>query len=265
MPAWLFMWSLSLAIFFGLKWLTWWKVREHVPHNPGRSFAYLLAWPGMDAEIFLDRRQTVSESHPRDWAWALLKTAFGVFLLWGLARRFPESQTLTRGWVGLLGLIFLLHFGGFHLIALFWQAQGVAAQPIMSRPLLSKNLSEFWGKRWNLGFRQLTYDLIFHPLYKRIGVTAASLLVFVASGFIHDLVISLPARAGYGLPTAYFVLQALGITLERSRFGKRSGLQQGITGWLFMLVITAAPAFWLFHPPFVTRIIVPFMIAIRAL
>jgi D-alanyl-lipoteichoic acid acyltransferase DltB (MBOAT superfamily) len=162
-------------------------------------------------------------------------------------------------------LIFLLHFGSFHLIALFWQAMGIAAEPIMSKPILSKTLSEFWGKRWNLGFRQLAHEFIFRPLYKRTGVAVAGLLVFVVSGLIHDLVISLPARGGYGLPTAYFIVQGLGVTLERSALGRKLGLQKGTAGWIFMLVVTAAPAFWLFHPPFVLRVILPFMHAIHAL
>jgi hypothetical protein len=259
------MWALSFAIFLGLKWQTWWSARNQVPHSAGRSLAYLAAWPGMDAEAFLDSRLVVAAPQLKEWLWAAVKTAFGIVLLWEIARRVPEQQGLVRGWIGLFGLIFLLHFGSFHLIALFWQACGVAAQPIMSKPILSKTLSEFWGKRWNLGFRQLAYDLIFRPLYKRIGVAASSLLVFLASGLIHDLVISLPARGGYGLPTGYFLLQGLGVTLERSAFGKSVGLQKGLAGWLFMFTVAAAPAFWLFHPPFVLRVIIPFMLAIRAL
>ena len=265
MPAWVFMWTLSFAIFLGLKWQTWWDARNHVPHSAGRSLAYLAAWPGMDAETFLDSGQLVPTPKFKEWLWAAAKTAFGILLLWVIARRAPEPQALLRGWIGLFGLIFLLHFGSFHLIALFWQACGVAAQPIMSKPILSKTLSEFWGKRWNLGFRQLAYDLIFRPLHKQIGVAAASLLVFLASGVIHDLVISLPARGGYGLPTAYFMLQGLGVTLERSGFGRRLGLQKGIAGRLFMLAVAAGPTFWLFHPPFVLRVIIPFMFAIHAL
>jgi hypothetical protein len=265
MPAWVFMWTLSFAIFTGLKWMTWWKARTRVTHNVGRSLAYLVAWPGMDAETFLDAERHPVNPTAQDWLWAALKTAFGVALLWMVARRIPEEQDSLRGWIGLLGLIFLLHFGSFHLIALFWQSMGIDAQPIMSKPILSKTLSEFWGKRWNLGFRQLAYDLIFHPLYKRIGVAAAGLLVFVASGLIHDLVISLPARGGYGLPTAYFILQGLGVALERSALGRRLGLQNGVTAWIFLLIVTAAPAFWLFHPPFVLRVIIPFMHAIHAL
>jgi alginate O-acetyltransferase complex protein AlgI len=165
----------------------------------------------------------------------------------------------------LFGLALLLHFGSFDLIAFFWQRIGVAPQPIMDKPILSTRLSEFWGKRWNLGFRQLAYDLIFRPLHKKIGPGPASLLVFLASGLIHDLVISLPARGGYGLPTAYFIFQGLAVMLERSTAGRRLGLDHGLSGWVFMFVVAAGPAFWLFHPPFVLRVILPFMHAIRAL
>ena len=245
--------------------MTWWKSRALVAHSAGRSIAYLVAWPGMDAESFLDASKGPASPRAQEWAWAALKTALGVALLWAIARRIPEQQPLLRGWIGLFGLILLLHFGSFHLIALFWQTVGVDAQPIMSKPILSKTLSEFWGKRWNLGFRQLAHDFVFRPLYKRIGVAAAGLLVFVASGLIHDLVISLPARGGYGLPTGYFIVQGLGVTLERSRLGRELGLQKGLTAWIFLLIVTAAPAFWLFHPPFVSRVILPFMHAVHAL
>ena len=93
----------------------------------------------------------------------------------------------------------------------------------------------------------------------------AGFLVFVASGLIHDFVISLPAGAGYGLPTAYFALQGAGVAFERSPVGKRLDLRRGIRGWLFMAVLTAGPAFWLFHPPFLRNVVLPFMHVIRAL
>lgn len=264
-PAWVLMWALSFAIFAGLKWLTWWNARSCVSHSAGRSVAYLVAWPGMDADSFLDVSRRPATPILKDWLWAALKTALGAVLMWIVARCIPEEQDLLRGWTGLFGLILLLHFGSFHLIALFWQAMGIDAEPIMSKPILSKTLSEFWGKRWNLGFRRLAHEFIFRPLYRRTGVAVAGLLVFAASGLIHDLVISLPARGGYGLPTAYFILQGLGVTLERSTLGRRLGLQTGVSGWLFMLLVTAAPVFWLFHPPFVMRVILPFMHAIHAL
>jgi hypothetical protein len=44
---------------------------------------------------------------------------------------------------------------------------------------------------------------------KQVALGWASFLVFAVSGLIHDLVISLLAGAGYGLPTSYFVAQGL--------------------------------------------------------
>jgi hypothetical protein len=265
LPAWVFMWTLSFAIFFSLKWLTWWRARTGVAHPAWRSLAYLFAWPGMDADAFLDAKQRVPPPRFTTWLWATLETALGVALLWIVARSLSAGEPLLRGWTGMLGLILLLHFGSFQLIALAWRTLGVNAKPIMSAPLRATSLAEFWGKRWNLGFRQLSYELIFRPLHRTLGVEAAGLLVFGASGLIHDLVISLPARAGYGLPTAYFLLQGMGITIERSGFGKRLGLGRGARGWVFMAVVITAPVFWLFHPWFVQRVIIPFMQAIHAL
>jgi alginate O-acetyltransferase complex protein AlgI len=265
MPAWLFMWALSFAIFAALKWMTWWTAHDRVPANVMRSLAYLLAWPGMDADTFLDPRVQPDRPRLKEWLWATTKTVLGIVLIWVIARRIPAEQSLLRGWIGLFGLIFLLHFGSFHLLALFWQMNGVNAAPIMSSPILSKTLSEFWGKRWNLGFRQLAHEFIFTPLQRHTGASVAGLLVFVASGLIHDLVISVPARGGYGLPTGYFIVQGLGVMFERSTAARRLGLQKGLPTRIFTLIVTAAPAFWLFHPPFVHRVIIPFMQAVHAI
>jgi len=265
LPAWVFMWVLSFAIYLSLKWLTWWRVRARRAHEAWRSAAYILAWPGMDAETFLDATQRAPRPAPATWLWATFETILGATLLWVVPRSVPQGGPLLRGWMAMLGLILLLHFGTFQIVALLWQTVGVDAKPIMAAPLRATSLGDFWGRRWNLGFRQLSHELIFRPFHRRVGADAAGLLVFAVSGLIHDLVISLPARGGYGLPTIYFLLQGTGMTIEHSRFGKRLGLGQGLRGWCFMMVFLAAPAFWLFHPYFVLRVILPFMRAIHAL
>jgi hypothetical protein len=262
---WELMWCLSFAIFAGLKWLTWWKARVRIRHDKWLSVAYLLAWPGMDADAFLDQNHSVRRPTGKDWFGALFKTAAGACLIWIVARYVPAYEPLVQGWVGMLGLILLLHFGSFEVVAFFWQRMGVNASPIMSAPLRSTSLSEFWGERWNLGFRQLSYDLIFRPLLRICGAGVASFLVFLASGLIHDFVISFPARGGYGLPTTYFMLQGLGVTIERSNFGKRLGLRNGLRGWLFTAAFAAGPVLLLFHRLFVLRVILPFMEALHAI
>jgi hypothetical protein len=100
---------------------------------------------------------------------------------------------------------------------------------------------------------------------RRTTVFAATLIAFAVSGLIHELVISLPAGAGFGLPTAYFLVQGLGVWAERSPAGKRLQLGHGIAGWAFTMIVVAGPVYWLFHPPFVRQVIVPFMKAIGAL
>ena len=165
----------------------------------------------------------------------------------------------------MVGLVFLGHFGSFDLLARAWQAAGICAEPIMRSPIRSQSLGEFWGKRWNLSFRQFTHDFLFRPALPKLGVAGATMLVFLASGLIHDLVISVPARSGYGLPTAYFLLQGLGALAERSRAGRMLGLHSGGRGWLWTVLVTASPAYWLFHPWFVMRVMLPFLGAIHAL
>jgi hypothetical protein len=261
---WCFMWTLAAAIFFGCKWQTWWEYRSIAGATIGRSIGFLLAWPGMDAASFLDREKHAQRAEGKEWLWAIAKTAFGSIFLWGIVRRLPTRSELVAGWGGMLGIILILHFGTFHILSLLWRSVGVDARPIMQAPLSTTSLSDFWGRRWNLGFRQLTHRLIFQPVRMRSNAVLATLLSFFASGVIHELVISLPARGGCGLPTCYFALQGLGVLFERSLPGKRLGLSSGTRGWLFAVFSAGAPAYLLFHPWFVRGVILPFLAAIGA-
>lgn len=263
---WQFMWALSIAIFLGCKWETWFRARSAGARaGVARNLGYLLLWPGMDASAFQRSDKAVARPRTRDWLIATLKTFLGCGLVWLAAREANRGNALVIGWIGMIGLIFALHFGAFHLIALAWQQAGVVAQPLMQSPIRATSLSEFWGKRWNLGFRQLTHGLVFQPVRRRFGTAAATLAAFFVSGLIHDFVISFPAGGGYGLPTAYFVLQGVGVLVERSEAGLRLKIGQGFRGWLFTLLCAGGPAFWLFHPPFVRNVMLPFFAWIGSL
>lgn len=264
-PRWSFMWALAVAIFLGCKWLTWRPTSAlEIPwwHHAG----YLLAWPGLDAKAFLRPREISNRNRPakREWTFAGLKLVIGVALFWGGSRLVPQEREMLLGWVGMVGLIFMLHFGAFHLLSCFWRTIGVDARPLMNQPLASVSVSEFWGKRWNTAFRDLTHRFLFRPLTARWGPHWAIFASFAFSGLVHDLVISLPARGGYGWPTLFFVVQALALLVERSRAGQAIGLGRGWRGWLFTTVVLVVPAYGLFHPPFVLEIIVPFMRALNA-
>ena len=259
-PPWAVMWALAAAIFAACKWLTW--RYTPVPNAPAwRHVAYLVAWPGLDAKAFLDSRPLPRESRAGagEWAFAFTKVAFGAALVWGVTPLVPAEYLYPRAWVGMTGVVFVLHFGLFHLLSCAWRAAGVDAKPLMNWPLLAESVSEFWGKRWNLAFRDLTHRFLFRPLAGRLGARAGVAAGFLFSGVVHDLVISLPAGGGYGWPTLYFTLQGLGLLAERSKAGKRLGLGTGWRGRAFTAVVVVGPAFGLFHPPFVREVVLPFL------
>jgi alginate O-acetyltransferase complex protein AlgI len=262
---WQFMWAILFAIFAGCKWLTWSRAMNRALEcNPWRSIAYLLAWPGMDASAFFERTAATRPSR-RDWIAAAVKIGLGSLLMWGVARFISTDHPILVGWIGMIGFACVIHFGAFHLLALLWQSDGIDAEHVFRSPALARSVSDLWGSRWNLAFRDLSHAFVYKPLAARFGVAGASLVAFAASGLVHELVISVPAGAGYGLPTAYFLIQWLGVIVERSPLGRRLGLRRGFTGWLFALVVVAGPAWLLFHPPFVTGVMIPFMRAIGAI
>ena len=85
------------------------------------------------------------------------------------------------------------------------------------RPWAARSIAEFWGKRWNLWFSDWFRYVVFRPL--RRWPVFALILVFAASGLMHEWVINVPlyyltGRVLFGSMVIYFLLQAVGILWE---------------------------------------------------
>jgi alginate O-acetyltransferase complex protein AlgI len=254
------MWTLAFAVFLGCKWLTWRNANPAgTGSSLGRAAAYLLLWVGMDPKPFLRASRSPERPSAAEWRRAVGNTALGLALIGLFVPLLAPHFPVLAAWAGLVGLVLALHFGAFGLLALAWRRVGVPVEPIMQQPLRSRSLSEFWGRRWNLGFRRLSHDFVYLPLRARCGPGGAMLLTFLASGLIHELVISVPAEGGYGLPTGYFLLQGLGLLLERSRPVRRLAAKGA---WVFTLLWTATPAYFLFHPRFIHEVAIPMWTAL---
>lgn len=111
--------------------------------------------------------------------------------------------------------------------------------PHGSAPPLAKGLSDFWSRRWNVWTSDWFRQVIFNPL--RTRPVLALFLVFFVSGILHEWVINLPlylvtGRRCFGSMMAYFLLQAVGILIERRT---RHGAMRRLLVWLF--VFGAAP------------------------
>lgn len=261
-PAWELMWALAFSIYFACKWLTFATCRSAPGASIPMALGYLLLWPGMDATAFLASRSRPARPGIGEWALALFNLAAGLVLLFVVTPRITGESDIVAGWIGMIGLVLVLHFGLFHVMSLCWRLGGVDARPIMNFPILSSSLSDFWGRRWNLAFRHLAFTQVFRPLAGRIGVAWATMLVFVVSGLIHDLIISVPVHGGWGGPTIYFVLQGIGLLVERSRLGRRLGCGSGVVGRLVCGLFVVAPLGLLFHGPFVRHAIRPTLAAV---
>lgn len=109
------------------------------------------------------------------------------------------------------------------VLTVLWLPGGRRLPRLHNRPWLMRSVADFWGNRWNLWFSDWARYAIFQRLRPRPVV--ALVVVFAASGLLHEGVINLPlhlltGRALYGTMMGYFLLQAAGVLIER-RFRRR--------------------------------------------
>lgn len=218
-------------------------------------FWWYAGWPGLNAAHFFDTQSTHALDF-RQAALAIGKIVLGSVLLLA-SPKWLDSYPLIAAWQALIGLLLMLHFGLIHLLAVVWRMRRPHVTPIMNSPLLATTVSEFWSKRWNLAFRDYAHLVIFRQLNRRFPAKLALVAGFLFSGFVHEVAISFPAHGGWGLPTLYFVIQALALLLERPFDKSWVRLRGRWTGRLWCFFWLAVPAPLLFHPPFLTRVVLP--------
>jgi hypothetical protein len=228
---------------------------------PPLSFAAWLAfssaWLGMRPRLFTSYGGTA-----RDGASELLRrgafnAALGIVLV-VLARAVwrATGSHLAATAAMLVGSSLCLHFGLGTFLAGVWRLRGVAAEAVFRDPLRSESLAEFWSRRWNLGFSEMTASLVYRPLSTRVGRSAALLAGFVWSGLLHEMAISLPVRAGFGLPMLYFLLHGALVSVERGLSKAGHPLSGALgRGWSVFWILSLLPL--LFHQPFLSGVVWP--------
>lgn len=224
---------------------------------PARRLGFVAAWPGMQPRPFGEPSRGPLEGAGALVALGARRLLLGVALV-ALAR---AVWLLTGSRAGatlplLPGLSLILHFGIFTIAAGAWRRAGVNCRPLFRAPLLAQNLTEFWGRRWNLAFSELTALAVYRPLAGRVGARPALAASFLFSGLLHEMAISLPVRAGFGLPLLYFALHG-GLMLIERALARRGRPLGGRLGRVWTLGWLALPLPILFHPPFLRGIVWP--------
>ncbi len=101
-----------------------------------------------------------------------------------------------------LGSVLLASFAVSNLAAGFFRHLGADTDALFKAPLLARSLGEFWSRRWNLAFSEMTASCVYRPLREVFGRRTALLASFAFSGLLHEAAISVPVHAGYGLRSA---------------------------------------------------------------
>jgi alginate O-acetyltransferase complex protein AlgI len=256
--------AIILALVYGMKAIVGVEAGAALP--PWRWLGFCLLWFGMRPGLFAR-----AGSEPRRWARSLLIQGFvrvviGLVLILAAAVIWRARETTSNDevarWLAtaplLVGLSLALHFGVFTILAAFWRALGVDARPLFRAPILSTSLHEFWSKRWNLAFSEMTALAIYRPATTALGRRGAIVAAFIVSGLLHELAISVPVKAGYGGPSLYFLLHGLLVSIET--WLERRGARINSIPWLGRIWTLAAlvlPLPILFHRPFLAGVVWP--------
>lgn len=155
----------------------------------------------------------------------------------------------------LVGLSLILHFGILNISTGILRWLGINVTSLFKEPIRSKSLNEFWSKRWNLAFVELTTIAVLRPLKSTYGPKLAFWASFIFSGLLHEMAISLPVESGFGKPFLYFIIQAILIlTVDRYLIMKQSSI---VVRSFMILCCLFLPIFLLFHKDFITQVVIP--------
>jgi hypothetical protein len=226
-------------------------------------FIFAVAWAGMRAEPF----EKLGEK-PLPNAWPMIR--FGItrviigFLFILLAHgivlmhlSYDLTYTLVSA-VLLIGFSLILHFGLLSISAGMWRFSGVNTYFLFKEPAEATSLAEFWSKRWNLAFSEMTSITIFRPLRNKTGGAIALMLAFMFSGLLHELALSVPVNSGYCLPLLYFIIQGALVLIEKALSSHNIlFLKNKIIARLWVFFWLVAPMPLLFHTEFIKQIVWP--------
>ena len=204
---------------------------------------YLTLWPGMDLRPFAPETRA-KEPQPLWLVRGLTGMATGATLL--AATVVFEFGDWLSGWLSVASLLLIVHFGWADVLSWMLRRRGFPVRRLFNPPERARSLNDFWTRRWNIAFVEMD-QVLFMPRLRRWFGPWAPAAMLVLSGLLHELALSYPAGAGWGLPLVYFGVHGIGMQLERTEwFKSRSGTFS--RWWTRILVL--GPVGLVFHRPF---------------
>ena len=206
----------------------------------GRYLVFALGWFGMDPGSFGKRRSGLSWKNDLLLGVLLMVLGtLGAWVVWTLEWR----QILVMFFPMSLGF----HFGALRVLKGGLRRAGFPVRTLFPNVLRARGLGDFWSFRWNVGYSQMMQRLVGRPVDRCFGRAWGVMAVFFVSGLLHEVAITLPVNAGYGLPTLYFSVHGLLVVLE-TKWGRSFGK----VGALLLVMV---PLGFLFPPEFQSEVI----------
>jgi hypothetical protein len=120
---------------------------------------------------------------------------------------------------------------------------GIIVPPVHVDPILSRSVSEFWGRRWNLVVHEMLATHCFRPLARRGHPVLGVLAAFLGSAVVHFWLIFVPLGVLYATTmAAFFVLQGVLMLVERPLRVRRWRRPFAHT-WTVVCVLGTSPLF----------------------
>lgn len=226
--------------------------------SPVQWLLYWTVWPGVRPDLFAGAGTESEENVEPDgrkfvvgYAYVLLGAALIVTSVLS-----PFFVGVDIGsWILLFGLLAVFHMGVGRILPFGLRWMGYPVPPLFDSPLKSRGVGDFWSDRWNYPFINMNRLFITGPLSASIGIGGAALVAFVVSGALHEMAISYPSAAGWGLPFVYFIVQGLAYTAEKTVFPSLE--EHTILRRVWTYAVVFAPLPLLFHEPFRATFLVP--------
>lgn len=209
--------------------------------SPEAWLWYCTIWPGMDLTPFATTEPSCEIAWLRRGVGGM---ALGAAVLAGAV--VLDTGDALGGWLTVGGLLLLVHFGWADVLSYFMRQRGFPVRRLFRPPEKATSLNDFWTRRWNRAFVEMD-QILFMPALRRSTGGLAPVLMLAGSGVIHELALSYPAGAGWGLPMLYFVAHGGAMQIERTRWFKTKS-SIFTTWWTRLWVL--APVSLVFHRPF---------------
>ena len=85
-------------------------------------------------------------------------------------------------------------------------SMGLDVAPMFNSPLIARNPRDFWGRRWNLWFTRTAHRLIFQTTGGPAHPVRAGMMVFLASGMLHEVIATVGNLRVDGRMTMFFMV-----------------------------------------------------------